>query len=196
MAGRKPCQGWIYQVNPMRVILRCKAGHEHLYNISGPEELNCFNSSCTLKINSSRVMRGTHPYIIWSDYSYGKFHLYHAIPLTSKDTFRGLPTAYPIKVNPRNGLTCNSLALIHQLIPIDPECFKEANGRWMERIGVINTDEKKDIDERLRVALNLSSNLNEDWFTENASPELLEKVFLKLDPSQRENAISRLIDLT
>lgn len=43
------------------------------------------------------------------------------IPLTSKDTFRGLPTAYPIKANPSNGLADNSLALVHQLTTIDPE---------------------------------------------------------------------------
>ena len=182
-------------VNPGRVVLKCKLGHEHIYDISGPQELNCSHSSCILKINSSRVMRGEHPYIIWSDYSYGKFHLYHAIPLTSKDTFRGLPTAYPIKKNSRNGLTCNSLALVHQLTTIDVESFKKSNGDWMHRFGVINSDEKRDLEDRLRLALKLPNDPSEDWFARNASPELLEKVFMHIDPSQREETILRLTDL-
>lgn len=182
-------------VDPGRVVLKCKSGHEQIYDISGPRELDCSHSSCTLKINSSRVMRGYHPYIVWSDYSYGKFHLYHAIPLTSKDTFRGLPTAYPIKMNLRNGLTCNSLALVHQLTTIDVESFKDSNGDWMHRLGVINLDEKRDLEDRLRLALNLSNCPSEDWFAQNASPELLERVFVQIDPSQREEAILRLTDL-
>ena len=67
MAGQKPRLGWIYMIDPRRVILRCSLGHEHIYDISGPEELNCSYSSCTQKINSSRVMRGTHPHIVWSE---------------------------------------------------------------------------------------------------------------------------------
>ncbi len=64
-------------INPGRVVLRCRLGHEHIYDISGSEEFNCSTPLCTLKINSSRVMRGLHPHILWSEYSYGKFHLYH-----------------------------------------------------------------------------------------------------------------------
>lgn len=194
MAGQKPRPGWIYMIDPKRVVLKRSLGHEQIYDISGPEELNCSHSQCTQKINSSRVMRGTHLHIVWSEYNHGKFHLYHAIPLTSKETFRGLPTAYPIKANSRNGLACNSLALVHQLTPIDLECFKETSGDWMKRIGLINADEKKDIEERLRLALSLPSDPNEDWFIRNASPELLEKVFMQIEPSQREGVISRLID--
>lgn len=123
-------------------------------------------------------MRGTHPYIVWSEYTYGKFHLYHAIPLTSKETFTGLPTTYPIKPSPSNGLTCKSFALVHQLVPLDPECFKDANGNWMQRLGGISTGERKAVEQRVRFALNLSSDPSEDWFVQNASPELLEKVFL------------------
>lgn len=194
MAGQRPRQGWIYMINPRRVVLKCSLGHERIYDISGPEELNCFSSLCTKKINSSRVMRGTHLHIVWSEYNYGKFHLYHAIPLTSKDTFRGLPTAYPIKANPRNGLSCNSLALVHQLTPIDLECFKGADSDWMKRTGVINADERSDIEERLRLALNLQNYPSEEWFTQNASLELLEKVFMLIAPSQQEDGISRLMD--
>lgn len=64
----------------------------------------------------------------------------------------------------------------------------------MKRLGVISTAERKDIEERVRFALNLPSDPNEDWFTRNASPELLEKVFMQIELNQREGAISRLID--
>lgn len=181
-------------LDPKQVILTCSSGHTHVYDISGPEELNCSHSSCTSKLNSSRVMRGVHPYIVWSDYTYGKLSLYHAIPLTSKDTFRGLPVSYPIKANPRNGLTCTSLALIHQLTTVDVGCFKDANGSWMKRLGVISADEKKGLEDRLRLALNLPNCPDEDWFVQNTSPELLEKVFMGIEPVHREEALSRLID--
>ena len=194
MAGKKPRHGWLYMINPKQVVLRCDLGHEHSYDISGPDDLDCSHSSCTSKINSSSVMRGKHPYIVWSVYTYGKFHLCHAIPLTSRETFQGLPTSYPIKAHPNNGLTCNSLALVHQLTAIDVECFKDVNGNWSERLGVINTGEKKDLEERLRYALNLPNCLSEDWFTKNSSPELLEKVYMGIEPIQREEALSRLVD--
>jgi hypothetical protein len=77
---------------------------------------------------------------------------------------------------------------------IDPECFKDDNGNWMVRLGVINSDEKKDLEDRLKLALSLSNEPNEDWFTQNASPELLKKVFMLIDPSQRDEAILQLID--
>lgn len=194
MVEQKPRSSWIYMIDPKRVFLMCKFGHQDIYNISGPEELNCSHPSCNQKMNSSKVMRGNHPYIVWSELTYGKLHLYHAIPLTSKDTFRGLPTSYPIKVNPRNGLACSSLALVHQLTVIDANCFQDNNGNWIKRLGIINADEKKDLEERLRLALNLSESPSEDWFTQNASPDLLERVFMQLDPRQREEAISQLID--
>lgn len=181
-------------IDPKRVVLKCSRGHEHVYDISGPRELDCSESSCILKINSSRIIRGLHPHIVWSDYSVSKLHLYLVIPLTSKETFRGLPTSYPIKANLQNGLTSNSLTLVHQLITVDAGCFKDTYGNWMKRLGVINADEKKDIEARLRLALGLQNAPNEDWFIQNASPELLEKVFILIDKSQREEAIWRLFN--
>lgn len=181
-------------INPSRVVLKCGLGHKNVYDISGAKELNCSDSSCNSKINASQVMRGIHPYIVWSDFTYGKFHLYHVIPLTSQETFKGLPTSYPIKANSRNGLTRNSLALVHQLTVIDPECFKDNNGNWMTRRGIINVDEKKDLEERVKLALNLPNHPSEDWFTRNASPELLEKILMLIPPSQQQEALLRLID--
>lgn len=194
MTEQKPRPGWIYMINPKRVVLRCRRGHEHVYDISGPEELNCSEESCVLKINSSRVIRGLHPHIVWSEFIVDKLHFYLVIPLTSKDTFRGLPTSYPIKANLQNGLNHTSITLVHQLTTVDAECFKEPNGTWMKRLGVISADEKKDIEARLMLALNLPNSPSEDWFTQNASTELLEKIFMLMDTSQREGAISRLLN--
>ena len=64
----------------------------------------------------------------------------------------------------------------------------------MNRLGMINADERNDLEERLRLALNLPSHPSEEWFTQNAYPELLEKVFMQIEPIQRQGAISRLID--
>ena len=139
-------------------------------------------------------MRGKHPHIIWSEYSYGKFHTYHVIPLTSKDTFRGLPSVHPIKKNGRNGLDKNSLALVHQLTMIDSECLKYGNGQWMQRMGVISADDRKAIELRLKFSLQLSETPSDDWFTENASPELLKQIFSNLNKEQQENIVTDLLD--
>lgn len=114
--------------------------------------------------------------------------------MTSKDTFRGLPTAYPIRKNAKNSLSKNSLALVHQLTMVDSECFKYGNGHWMQRMGAISQNERVEIEFRLKYALNLSENPSDDWFSQNASPELLEKVFLGLDKKQQEDALSGLLD--
>ncbi len=64
----------------------------------------------------------------------------------------------------------------------------------MKRLGTINTGERKDIEDRLKLALELPNHPSEDWFIQNASPELIEKIFILIDPSQRESVISRLLD--
>ena len=194
MPERKPRPNWIYIINPKLVALRCRNGHNHVYDISGVPKIDCIEPDCNSTINSSRVMRGKHPHIIWSEYSYGSFQAYHVIPLTSKDTFRGLPSVYPIKKNTRNSLNKDSLALIHQLTIVDSECFKYGNGHWMPRIGTIDRDIKREIELRLKFSLNLSENLSDDWFAANASPELLEKVFLGLNEEQKQNALANLLD--
>jgi len=194
MPSQKPRQNWIYMIDPKLVALRCKNGHRHVYDISTLPELSCFESNCNLKINSSKVMRGKHPHIIWSEYSYGKFHAYHVIPLTSKETFKGLPTVYPINKNAQNALDKNSLALVHQLTMIDSECLKDANGDWIQRIGVLSKNDREAIELRLKFALNLPETQNDTWFTENASPELLKKVFLELNEKQQKDSIEDLLD--
>ena len=194
MPGRKPRPNWIYMIDPKRVALKCKNGHNHVYDISGVSELDCFETNCNLTLNSSRVMRGKHPHIIWSEYSYGKFQAYHVIPLTSKDTFRGLPSVYPIRKNIKNSLDKDSLALVHQLTIVDSECFKYGNGSWMQRMGTISQDIRKEIELRLKFSLNLSENPSDDWFAANASPQLLKKIFSGLNEEQKENALTDLLD--
>jgi mRNA interferase MazF len=62
VAGQRPRQGWIYFINPYRVSLQSKSGHVHIYNLDEPGELEC--QTCSDNINSSRVFRGTHPYMV------------------------------------------------------------------------------------------------------------------------------------
>ncbi|MBD2513343.1 type II toxin-antitoxin system PemK/MazF family toxin, partial [Nostoc muscorum FACHB-395] len=126
MAGQRPRQGWIYSINPYRVSLRCKLGHVHIYNLDEPGEVEC--QTCTENINSSRVFRGIHPYIIWTSDQFqdesGYIATFCVIPLTSQGTFNGLPTTYPINSTSRNGLDKSSYALVHQICTVDANCFK------------------------------------------------------------------------
>lgn len=123
MAGQKPRQGWIYVINPAQVCLRCKAGHIHSYELPQSGDLQCKTNSCNFTLNSSRVFRGRHPYLIWTSNPFqdesGYLATFTVIPLTSQDTFKGLPTTYPINSTARSGLDRNSLALVHQISTVD-----------------------------------------------------------------------------
>lgn len=52
--------------------------------------------------------------------------LYSVIPLTSssRERDKGLPTAYPLKATSKNGLDQDSFALVHQIVTIDGNSFK------------------------------------------------------------------------
>lgn len=199
VAGKKPRQGWIYFINPYRVSIRCKLGHNHIYDLNEPGKIECKTNSCTQIINSSRVFRGEHPYIIWTsdqfqdDVEY--IQTFTVIPLTSQETCKGLPTAYPINSTSKNGLSKNSFALVHQICTVDASCFKDSQGDWSGRMGQLDKGDKEAIEERLKYFLNLQENPGEDWFAQNASIELLQKVFDYLpDKETKSIAIEKLID--
>ena len=200
MAGYRPRQGWFYFINPHRVSLRCKLGHTHIYDLNEPGELECRTTSCTLQINSSRVFRGEHPYIIWTndrfqdDYNY--IETFTVIPLTSssREQDKGLPTAYPINPTIKNGLNKNFFALVHQICTVDANCFKDSAGDWLNRIGQLEKPDRESIEERLKYFFNLIENPSEDWFAKNASPELLKKVFDYLLENTKNLALEELID--
>ncbi|MEA5582746.1 type II toxin-antitoxin system PemK/MazF family toxin [Nodularia harveyana UHCC-0300] len=196
MAGQRPRQGWIYFINSYRVSLSCKLGHVHIYNLDEPGEVEC--QSCSKNINSSRVLRGTHPYIIWTSDKFqdesGYIATFSVIPLTSQTTFNGLPTTYPVNPTSRNSLTKKSYALVHQIYTVDANCFKDVSGNWLNRIGQLEKSDKNAIEEGLKYYLNIQDNPSEDWFAQNASPELLKKVFDYLDEDTKNLTIEKLIN--
>lgn len=199
MAGQKPRQGWIYFINPSRVSLRCKFGHHHIYERNEPGDIECKTISCTQVINSSRVFRGKHPYIVWTSDEFQDESTYiqtlTLIPLTSQETSKGLPTVYPINSTSTNGLDKTSFALVHQICTVDANCFKDSKGHWLKRVGQLDKADKEAIEERLKYFLNLGDNPGEDWFIKNASIELLQKVFNSLaDETTKSMAIEKLID--
>ncbi len=200
MAGYKPRQGWIYFINPYRVSLRCKLGHTHIYNLDEPGEISCKTTSCTQKINSSRVFRGEHPYIIWTSNkftdNFNYIDTFTVIPLTSstRERDKGLPTAYPINPTSRNGLDKQSFALAHQICTVDTSCFKNGKGDWLTRIGQIDKADKNAVEERLKYFLNIQQNPSDDWFVKNASPEVLKKVFDNLPEENKQSALEELIN--
>ncbi|MBD2133540.1 MULTISPECIES: type II toxin-antitoxin system PemK/MazF family toxin [unclassified Sphaerospermopsis] len=196
MAGQKPRQGWIYWINPYRVSLRCKLGHVHIYNLDEPGEVEC--QTCKENINSSRVFRGTHPYIIWTSDQFqdesGYIATFSVIPLTSQTTFNGLPTTYPINRTARNGLDKNSYVLVHQICTVDANSFKDSSENWLNRIGQLDKPDKEAIEERLKYFLNIQDNPSEDWFAQNASPEIVKKVFDYLSEEDKSSVIEELIN--
>jgi mRNA interferase MazF len=198
--GNKPRHGWIYFINPYRVSLRCKLGHDHIYHLDEPGEIYCQTTSCNQIINSSRVFRGKHPYIIWTsdkfpdDFNY--IETFTVIPLTSsaRERDKGLPTAYPINATIRNGLDKQSFALVHQICTVDANCFKDEKGDWLNRVGQIDKPDKDAVEERLKYFLNIQESPSDDWFMKNASPELLKKVFDNLPENSQKSVLEEMID--
>lgn len=186
-------------ISPYRVSLTCKAKHTYIYNLDEPGEIPCKIESCSLTINSSHVFRGTHPYVIWTsdqfqyDSSYIKTFI--AIPLTSKTTFAGLPTTYPITKTARNSLMEKSYALVNQICTVDSACFKDKDDCWIERIGQLDQKDKNGIEERLKYVLNINEEPSEDWFKKNTSPELIKRLYSYLPASIQEEALEDLLDL-
>lgn len=199
MAGQRPRKGWIYMINPHRVSLRCKFGHTHIYDLKEPGEfIECKQTSCTLEINSSRVLRGEHPYIIWTSDKFqdesNYIQTFTVIPLSSQETYKGLPTVYPINSTSTNGLEKNSHTLIHQISTVEANCFKDSGGNWLTRMGQLDKADKDAIEERLTYFFGLRNNPSEDWFAENSSLELLEKVFYYLPENERIVGLEKLMD--
>ncbi len=107
MVGKTPKQGWIYMIDPQEVYLKCKFVHVYRYDVQKIDNVECQHSSCIQTVNLSRVLRGKHPYIIWTSNEFseesGHRQTFVAIPLTSKETYTGLPTTYPINRTTKNG---------------------------------------------------------------------------------------------
>jgi mRNA interferase MazF len=198
MAGQSPRQGWVYMINPHRVSLRCSQGHQHIYNLNLPGELICKASLCSLMMNSSRVFRGTHPYIIWTSDQFqddSKYiQTFAVIPLTSQTTFAGLPTTYPITSTSSNGLSIKSYALTHQVYTVDGNCLKDSDGNWLSRDGQLDKKDKAAIMQRLKYFLGCDNNPTEDWFRKSATPELIQKIYGYLPAPEKARLLEELID--
>lgn len=185
-------------INPYRVSLRCSSGHSHFYDLDEPGEVECRTSSCSLRINSSRVFRGTHPHVIWTGDQFqdesNYLQTFTVIPLTSQETFLGLPTTYPIDNTVGNGLIRKSYALVHQLCTVDGNCFKDATGNWLNRIGKINSGDREGITRRLKFFLSLDESPSDDWLSQNASGALVQKVYSYLSETEKRELLERLLD--
>lgn len=198
MAGQRPRQGWVYMINPYRVSLRCRSGHVHIYDLDAPGEIECKTLFCTLTINSSRVFRETHPHVIWTSDEFqdesGYIQTFTAIPLTSQTTFAGLPTTYPITNTAKNGLAKKSYALVHQICTVDGNCFKDASGNWLNRQGQLEQKDRSEITKRLKFFLGFDNAPDEDWFKQNASPELVQKIYGYLSDAEKSALLESLLD--
>jgi mRNA interferase MazF len=198
VAGKSPRQGWVYMINPYRASLRCSKGHQHIYNLGAPEEVECQTASCSLMINSSRVFRGTHPHIIWTSDQFqdesGYIQTLTVIPLTSKTTFVGLPTTYPVTNTVKNGLSQKSYALVHQICTVDGHCFKNSDGNWLDRDGQLDANDKKEIKQRLKYFLGFDDEPGEDWFRKNVTPQLIQNIYSYLTDSEKSQLLEDLLE--
>lgn len=185
-------------VNPSRVSLTCKNGHSYIYELSEHGEVDCKQNKCSLSINSSRVTRGAHPYIVVTSNEYidgtKRIPTLAAVPLSSQTTFSGLPDVYPINKTVQNSLTFKSYALVHQIRVIDAGCFKDKHNNWIERIGQLSKQDKEGIESRLKYFLGLGLEPDDDWIRRNATLELAQKIYGQLIKEEREILLEAFIN--
>jgi mRNA interferase MazF len=196
--SQKPRKGWIYFIDPHKLILECGSKHKYPYKLDVPGDVECKHPQCKNKVNSSRIFRGEHPYVIWSNDGFhddsGYIKTFNAIPLTSQETFKGLPTSYPINPTSQNGLTKKGYLLIHQMCCIEANCFKKLGETiWMDRIGQLNQPDKNEIEKRIIYFLGLENSI-EDWFINNADSSILEKIFDKQPQDKKEAIVNNLLN--
>lgn len=198
MAGQKPRQGWVYMIDPSRVVLTCRNNHSRAYELAEHGEVDCEAKSCNLTINSSHITRGPHPYVVITSNEYQdenrRIPTLMAIPLTSQPTFVGLPDVYPINKTVENGLKSKSYALVHQARVIDAACFKTRAGDWMERIGQLSLSDKEAIKNRLQYVLGIEFQPNDEWFRKNADPGLITMIYGHLSKEAQATLIENLLD--
>lgn len=197
-SGQKPRKGWIYMINPNIFILRCKAGHSNKYEHQEVTEIVCSHPCCNLTINPSHVIRGLHPYLLWSNDSfhdrYPNIKTFTVIPLTSSSTLTGLSTVYPLIPNQQNGLDKKSYLLINQITTVDSSCFKELqNNTWIRRVGQLDKRDKEDIQNRLNFYLGLETD-REDWFINKIDKDLRMKAIWKLAKDERIEIAEKIIE--
>jgi len=202
MAAKRmtPRQGWVYMIDASTVLATCRGGHFQFAHLD-VGEADCVRADCTQKVNLSHVQRGPRPYVVWShsDLLDGQkmYNTITAIPLTSKSTYNGLPTTYPINKSTKNGLTERSHAIITQITAIDHRAFKEQENSkdvWRHRVGQLDKDDKEAIAARIAYLFGVDETPSPDWFKQHASIDLIEQVFDNLPADQRSVAIERLIE--
>ncbi len=192
MPGQTPRKGWIYFINPKKVVLTCNGRHTLPYSLPECEFIDCRVSGCSHQVNLSRVMRGTHPYIVWKHEE--SLNLATVIPLTSKEALRGRPDTLPIKPNAQNNLSKTSLAVIPQIATIDNACFKDKAGRWMNKHGILGKTDKQYLTERILYHLDIPKEAVKDWFLEGVSKEKLVQECLKRPEHERAELAERLLE--
>lgn len=62
----------------------------------------------------------------------------------------------------------------------------------MRRTGQLDKQDKAEINTRLKYVLGLDSSPNEDWFRQNATPALVQKIYGHLTKAEKEATLESL----
>lgn len=97
----------------------------------------------------SHIQSGERPVVILQNDKGNKYSDTTIIaPLTSKAKKLRQPTHYLIQKNNENGLSCNSVCLLEQIMTIDV-------AELIKKIGVLNENDLHNIDDKLKVSLQI-----------------------------------------
>jgi mRNA interferase MazF len=65
---------------------------------------------------------------------------------------------------------------------------------WLDRMGQLDATDKKEIERRLKYFFGVAHSPDEDWFKQNASPELVQKIFGYLPNTEKNKVLETLLE--
>lgn len=201
-APQKPRRSWIYKINPTATVIRCRGcGWIDKYDHTAVEQ-ECTKADCNCFNNVSKVFRDYHPVVVLTPKhvfeDYKSLATATVVPLTSQETFAGLPTSYPLQRTKKNGLQKPGYVLCHNPLTVDLDAFKKRSGDkriWLQRIGTLTPEEMGEIDQRIAYINGIDEEtMAKSWLNANISPDLLLSFFESLKPADKEDFLGKAIE--
>lgn len=205
-APQTPRPGWIYMANPTRTVIRCATcsqvdAYDHTPGsapCTGTYHVNGVHQACPRTHNVSRVFRGAHPLVVLTpeEDMTSMTGVLIVVPMTSKRTFEGLYTSYPVSNTTSNGLSMPGWVLCHNPLVIDKRALRTPNNSaWLKRLGALRAQELDEV--RMRLAYAVGADLEavaRSHLEAHPSIESMQAQYLGLTPEAREAFLEWCID--
>ncbi len=179
-------------IDPARMFKQCKRGHWSRMTHDFHEQ-TCPVSGCGLKFSVTGVHSGPHPYLVWgANKIHTKLRTFTCIPMSSKPYYEGMDSVFTLDPHKTNGLTSRSHLLCQQVCSVEPGCFKDPQGDWIARIGLLNKENLDKVAARLYNWFDLEPSIRR-WARWMVSPDAVVEALTGFDSPQIEQVLQAVL---